>query len=221
MTVSATRLLLNGSSVFVSASIPDSRRWHGDFDPLAVTDAVVAVARAVLAGGGRLVTAAHPTIAPLLLYVAAEQPPSSEPLVVVYQSDAFRDVLPDATLRFEEQGIGTVIHTAAAEGEPPDPSKAPKSLELMRRQLLASEPLAAGIFIGGMSGIPREHALFRSVRPDAPTYALGRPGGEASQLVGSSPAHLRELLATSDLYPAVARAVVADIAERMLGTREA
>lgn len=221
MNESATRSLLDGGSVFVSASIPDSRRWHGDFDPLAVTDAVVAVARSVLASGGRLVTAAHPTIAPLLLYVAAEQPPSGDPRVVVYQSDAFRDVLPDATLRFEEQGVGSVIHTAAVEGEPPDPSQAPESLELMRRQLLEFEPLVAAIFIGGMSGVPREHALFRSVRPDAPTYALGRPGGEARQLVGSSPAHLRELLATGDIYPAVARAVVADIGERMRGIPKA
>ena len=212
MTESGSLPSLAGGSVFVSASIPDAERWQGVFDALAITDAVVSVARAVLASGGRLVTAAHPTIAPLLLYVAAEQPPSLEPLVVVYQSDVFRDVWPQATLRFEEQRVGTVIRTPAVDGEPADPRRAPRSLELMRQRLLADDSLVAAVFIGGMEGIPREHALFREAHPGAPTYALAKPGGEASVLVAASPPLLHEVLATEDIYPAVARAIVADIA---------
>ncbi|GAB3077536.1 hypothetical protein GCM10027053_47500 [Intrasporangium mesophilum] len=202
-------------SVFVSASIPDPARWTGQFDPLAITDAVVSVARTVLASGRRLVTAAHPTIAPLLLYVAAEQPPSAEALVVVYQSEVFEAFWPRATHRFQEQGVGTVIRTPRVGNEPPDPRHAPMSLELMRQRLLTNEPLVAAVFIGGMGGIPDEHALFRETHPDAPTYALAQPGGAAATLVDASPRQLQDILATENIYPAVARAIVADIASRL------
>lgn len=52
------------------------------FDALEVTDAVVAAGRSFLALDGVLVTAAHPTIALLLLYVAAEFPATDERSVV-------------------------------------------------------------------------------------------------------------------------------------------
>jgi hypothetical protein len=198
--------------VFISASIPDPARWRGHFDALAITDAVVSVARAVLASGGRLVTAAHPTIAPLLLYVAAEQPPSPEPLVVIYQSEVFEAIWPPATHRFEDQRVGAVIRTPTVGDEPPDPRYAPRSLALMRQRLLTEEPLIAAIFIGGMNGIPLEHALFKETHPAAPTYALAQPGGEAKALVHASPSVLHDILATENVYPTVARAIVADIA---------
>ena len=211
MTVASEVNQLASKSVFVSASIPDPNRWEGDFDALEITDAVVAVAREVLSRGGRLITAAHPTIAPLLLYVAAELPPTSEPLVVVYQSAVFDVILPEATLRFEAEGVGSVVRTAAVEGEPPDPSQAPESLDLMRRQMLTDEAPIAAVFIGGMAGIPVEHDLFRELRPEYPTYALGHPGGEARSLVDSSPSAVRDLLADGDVYPAMARAILDDI----------
>lgn len=214
MIESGARPSLVGGSVFVSASIPDPERWPGRFDALAITDAVVSVARIILASGGRLVTAAHPTVAPLLLYVAAEQPPSAEPLVVVYQSEVFQDVWPRATFRFEEQGIGTVVRTPRVGDEPPDPRYAPRSLALMRQRLLSEEQLIAAIFIGGMSGIPLEHAQFKQAHPDAPTYALAQPGGEAGALVDESPSAVRDILARGDVYPVVARAISADIAAR-------
>lgn len=211
MTVASTPSLAGGA-VFVSASIPDSGRWRGDFDPMAITDAVVSVARAVLASEGKLVTAAHPTIAPLLLYVAAEQSPASEPLVIVYQSEVFEDIWPSATRRFEEQHVGTVVRTPRIDDEPADPVRAPNSLELMRRMMFTEQHLLGAVFIGGMEGVPREHALFAELRPHAPTYALARPGGEAATLVDASPPALREVLANENVYPAIARVIVADIA---------
>lgn len=215
MTESNALRSLAGGSVFVSASIPDPARWGGEFDALGITDAVVSVARTVLGSGGRLVTAAHPTIAPLLLYVAAEQAQSTAPLVVVYQSEVFQAVWPSATLRFEEQRVGTVIRTPTVGDEPPDPRHAPRSLTLMRQRLLTEEPLVAAVFIGGMDGIPLEHDLFRETHPDAPTYALARPGGAAADLVDASPPGLREVLAVENVYPTVSRAIVADIAARL------
>ena len=207
---------LIGRTVFLSASIPDPNRWDGEFDSFEITDAVVALARAVLSAGAVLVTAAHPTIAPLLLYVAAELPRTDDARVVVYQSAVFDSILPEATLRFEADGVGTLIRTPASGHEPPDPARAPESLAVMRRQMLTdAEPIAA-IFIGGMAGIPAEHALFKDLQPGRPTYPVGYPGGEARTLAEASDSPLRSILANGMIYPSVGRSIVNDIARHYL-----
>jgi SLOG cluster3 family len=202
---------LDGRAVFLSASIPDPVRWAGEFDPLEITDAVVAIGRAVLSAGALLVTAAHPTIAPLLLYIAAELPPTEAPRVLVYQSAVFDAILPEATLRFEAEGVGRLIRTEAAAGEPPDPAQAPESLAIMRRQMLTEAQPSAAIFIGGMAGISAEHALFHELLPDKPTYPVGFPGGEARALAEESDSRLRSLLIEGTIYPTLGRAIVSDI----------
>ncbi|CQD20996.1 hypothetical protein BN1232_05112 [Mycobacterium lentiflavum] len=205
---------LAGRTVFLSASIPDSARWSGPYDPLEITDAVVAIGRATLSAGARLVTAAHPTIAPLLLYVAAELPERARSLVIVYQSAVFDGRMPEAVSRFSDERIGTIIHTPAAPGEPPDPTRAPKSLAVMRSQMLTETRPDAAIFIGGMYGIPEEFALFTERRPANPTYALGFPGGAARGLAETLDSPLRELLLGGTVYPTIARAIVDDIEHR-------
>jgi hypothetical protein len=207
---------LAGRAVFLSASIPDPDRWEGDYDALEITDAVVAIGRAILSAGAVLVTAAHPTIAPLLLYVAAELPPSDDPRVLVYQSSTFNPIMPEATLRFEAEGVGTLIRTPAVVGEPPDPAQAPQSLAIMRRQMLTETQPAAAIFIGGMAGIPDEHALFNDLLPRSPTYPLGYPGGESRILAEASESPLQELLVTGTVYPTLGRAIVSDIVQHSL-----
>lgn len=202
---------MQGSTVFVSASIPDPSKWQGDFDPFGITDAVVAVARVVLRNGGKLVTAAHPTIAPLLLYVGAEQLEEKEQQIVVYQSAVFKSILPEATKRYEKDGIGSIIWTDQIDAEPADPALAPRSLKHMRNQMLTESKPVAAVFIGGMSGIPDEYSLFHRLQPGAPTYAIGRPGGEAQTLVDKSPVRLRRELAESEVYSTVARHIVDDL----------
>jgi hypothetical protein len=198
-------------SVFVSASIPDPRRWDGEFDALEITDAVVARARTFLTAGFRLVTAAHPTIAPLLLYVAAEFPSESGERVAVYQSDLFADVLPVATRRFEADGVGRLIWTAAAKGDLPEPGAWDDSLSVMRRQMLGETEPVAACFVGGMEGIQTEYSLFTELFPEHPTYPIGRPGGEARTLVGSRDSTLTDQLANNGTYPALWRAVILDL----------
>ncbi len=202
---------LGGQTVFLSASIPDPSRWDGFFDPLEITDAVVSVARAVLSAGAVLVTAAHPTIAPLILYVAAELPDRAEHYVVVYQSAAFDDVLPEATRRFEAEGVGEIIRTPAVGNELADPTRAPESLAVMRRQMLTETQPAAGIFIGGMAGIPDEYSMFSELLPGRPKYAFGFPGGESRALAESSQSPLRDQLRDGSVYPTLARAIIDDI----------
>jgi SLOG cluster3 family len=208
--------VVDGAPVFVSASIPDPARWQGPFDALEITDAVVALARSFLTAGARLVTAAHPTIAPLLLYVAAELPGVARGRIVVYQSEVFEDVLPPATRRFEEEGFGELVWTSAAPGETPDPDNRAESLYVMRRQMLAETEPQAAVFVGGMAGIIDEWKLFAADRPGSPRYPLGYPGGEARRLaetrLGEAPTDaLDGLLTSSSLYPAVWRAVLGDL----------
>lgn len=205
---------LSGLSVFLSASIPDESRWQGSFRALEITDAVVALTRAVLQRGGRLVTAAHPTIAPLMLYVAAENDLAISNPVVIYQSAVFDPILPEATLRFEAAGIGRIVRTAAIANEPPNPALAPRSLEHMRREMMTTEAPAAAVFIGGMDGISAEYKMFRELRESSPTYAFGQPGGAAGELVLKSPQHLTSMLTSSTVYPVLCRKVLDDLAGR-------
>lgn len=205
---------LQSMNIFISASIPDPKRWKGEFDTFGITDAVVALARAVLQNGGTLVTAAHPTISPLLLYVAAEQLQEHDHRILIYQSKAFESILPEATRRYEEDGIGKIIWTNKIRNDPADPAKAVRSLARMRSQMLEETQPVAGVFIGGMRGIPAEYKLFHKIMPNAPTYAFGRPGGEAKNLVDRSPSHLCRELACSDIYPTVVRHIIADLVHK-------
>ncbi len=202
---------LRDKKVFLSASIPDPERWAGDFAPLEITDAVVALAKAVIAAGGHLVTAAHPTIAPLLLYVAAEMDGVKD-RITVYQSELFGEMLPTATRRFEADGIGTLIWTPATEGDRPQLGHCDASLRVMRETMLSQSQPSAAVFIGGMEGIHHEFDLYRELVPGRPVYAAGAPGGAARSLAARSDVEMQDVLASGTVYPALWRAVCADIA---------
>lgn len=208
---------LDGKRVFISASIPDPSRWDGEFDALEITDAVVSLARALLTAGAKLVTAAHPTVAPLLLYVAAELPDVPRGSIVVYQSQLFTNVLPPATRRFEEEGFAELVWTPAVAGEGPDPTNRSESLDIMRHKMLAETDPDAAVFIGGMSGIRDEFELFEEICPGRPRYALGIPGGVARLLANegsTEDAALNASLRSSRIYPSVWRQVVDDLRDR-------
>ena len=199
-------------AAFLSASIPDPHRWSGEYDALAITDAVVALARAFLTAGWQLVSAAHPTIAPLLLYVAAELQGEGERRVSIYQSALFEDVLPTATRRFEADGIGTVVWTEAVEGDKPVVDEWHASLKVMRQQMLLETEPDVALFVGGMDGIPDEYALFGQLRPGSPRYALGGPGGAAREIaLQDVRTPLQDDLAHGVVYPALARRILLEV----------
>jgi hypothetical protein len=207
---------LAGLTVFLSASIPDPDRWEGQFHPLEITDAVVAAARAVLSSRGRLVTAAHPTIAPLLLYVAGEFPMMNRqpPPILVYQSRLFEDMLPRETYDLVDRGLGEMRWTDRVPGDDPHPTKWNESLALMRHEMLAeTEPIAA-VFIGGMEGITEEYELFRELRPGRPMYPIAAPGGETRAVLRDGGAALDVSTLSGVIYPSLFRAVVRDIGRR-------
>jgi hypothetical protein len=205
-------------AVFVSASIPTVKRYSGQFDAFEITEAVVALARVFLTAGYCIVTAAHPTISPLLFYVAAELPEEQQgdrnDRVLVYQSRLFEDRLPASTKRFETEGVGRVIWTPATPGEEPIAGRWHRSLRTMRREMLASSQPVASCFVGGMLGIIREHRMFRAMFPGRPSYAVGYPGGVARALTRRNDAVLNAFLESGNRYPSLWRAVVSDLEER-------
>lgn len=200
--------------VFISASIPDEERWETPFDPYEITDAVVAFTRALLTAGATLVTAAHPTIAPLILNVARELPglEGERNRVRLYQSSLFQGRLPDATLILMEESFVTIKWTPKHPDDQPIHGEWDASLETMRRTMFR-RPLVGAVFIGGMDGIVTEHRMLTKMNRDVSLYPVHAPGGAAAGLPISTELD-RELphsLADSRLYPHLADRVIEDL----------
>ncbi len=122
--------------VFLSASIPDPRRWVGEYDVFEITDAVVAAVRAVFTASGRLVCAVHPTIAPLLLNVGSAFPleEREKPLVLIYQSRFFEEAIVPETKQLElRPGLGLIRWTSVREHVDPT-QRRQESLSLCGRR---------------------------------------------------------------------------------------
>lgn len=177
--------------VFLSASIPDRRRWEGEFDPLEITDAVIACVAAIWTAGGKILCGGHPAITPLLLRAARDFETvaergwnrDTEPLVTIYQSELYGNLIPGETLRLQAEGLGRLEFVPAVPGDLPEPGKNTASLARMRAAMLAKEhDPAFAIFVGGMEGIRIEYREFRGQFGERPVYAFGAPGGEAREL---------------------------------------
>lgn len=197
---------LNNHHVFLSASFPSGVRARAfpPADPAAVTDAVTAVARAVLGANGRLVFGGHPTITPLVLLVAASR--GSQNRVDVFQSQWFEHEIPEETLRLEELGFGRIHWTGAG-------ASLAASLQTMREEMFTQAQPVGAVFIGGMEGILDEWELFTRLAAGRPRLPVATPGGAAAQLVEQSdlPPELAAEL-SSPHYPALARRLVEHLA---------
>jgi hypothetical protein len=207
-------LSLRGKRVFLSASIPAKER-AARFRRIPdasvfITEAVIALARAVLSHGGTLVMGAHPTISPLVMQVAAEyRPPAPredeesswkrssefvrempEPQIVVYQSKVFEGRVPDETLFLGRMGYAKIAWTERVDKERFSKRKsapiAPKSLELMRRQMIEETRPDAMVCAGGMEGTEEEARIFSELRSDRPIFVLESTGGAAAILEGKA-----------------------------------
>jgi len=226
----APRRPLRGHHVFLSASIPDRKRWTGDFDPLEITDAVVMSASAIWTAGGKILSGGHPAITPLLLRVARNfhrtaeenQATPGDPLVTVYQSLLYQHLVPEETKRLETAGLGRLKFIEAQPGDDPQHGRNTASLELMRDAMLAPEndPVLA-IFIGGMEGIRDEYDKYGRSYEKRPVYPIGAPGGEArtlaKELLDAEPDRriLRTELLNSAEYGALMDDILADAAAGM------
>lgn len=213
--------------VLLSASFPSGLRAEG-FPPARqaeIADAVVAIARAVFAGNGRLVFGGHPTITPLVLMVASEaeygratETPEDGHLVVVYQSRLFAPLVTDETLSLERLGRGTIRWTDADEGESPTGDlRHLRSLDILRRAMVEETRPIAAFFVGGMEGVVDELELLRSLLPTVLAFPLGAAGGAAGMLAaqGDIPEALSTRLHGSHRYPAVVHEALSLVSRRL------
>lgn len=219
---------LENKTIFLSASFPQPERDERYFktaNPLDITDAVIAVARAVFSRKGKLVFGGHPTISPLILSVGEEFISFFEktylPIVYIYQSKYFETVISEYTQKLVEKGIGDKIRWVKAVDNDRE-----KSLYVMRKTMLNESNPVAGIFIGGMEGIEDEFELFTSFLKNRPVYCIGSVGG-ASEILAERILKneillgfeykevTREALLKFNVYPTLVKAVISDLREKL------
>lgn len=202
---------LSNHAILLSASFPSGERFR-PYEPGSISDAVVAIARGVLAADGRLVFGGHPTITPIVLLIASELGITRR--VVVYQSELFLNQITPEVRALEQRGFGT-IRWVKARAEAPAEGRE-KSLLLLRRLMLReSEPLGA-FFVGGMEGITDEWRLTHEYSRAVLRFPIGRPGGAARRLAegarDSGPLAAR--MAESELYPVLVHDALMLLTER-------
>lgn len=215
---------LENKTIFLSSSFPQSERDERYFktaNPLEITDAVIAVARAVFSRKGKLVFGGHPTISPLILSVGEEFISFFEeaylPIVYIYQSKYFKTVISEYTKKLIEKRIGDKIRWTPAVDNDRE-----KSLALMRGKMLDDTDPIAGIFIGGMEGVEDEFKLFTSFFENRPVYCIGSVGGASKILAERILKNkilfgfeykevTREMLLEFNVYPTLLKAVISDL----------
>jgi hypothetical protein len=168
---------------------------------LRIETAVTALARAVFCSGGQIVFGGHPAISPHVAMVAAEYFPPSIPggeksddadrpytqPIIVFQSEAFKDAIVEDVKVMERLGQAKICWTESVDGERFEPALAgvkqcPKSLQLMRRRMVACRNLVAMVCIGGMDGIFDEYEVYAESSRFRPPYVLTSTGGASAIL---------------------------------------
>src|ERR1051326_4399648 len=136
-----------GDIVFVSASVPSRPGWTEEARPSEIEEAIVSLARAVFARGGRLLFGGHPSVSFLISSVAGEyfEPDPSRLIrpVITFQSELFRPFLPDETWLLYRMGWSSIEWTPARYvGRDPDRSG---SLRAMREVMLLGQDLPENV----------------------------------------------------------------------------
>lgn len=195
---------LCGQAILLSASVPALERadiYKRIETAEAIEEAVVSVARAVFSEGGTLVFGGHSTISPLVALVVREyltprvaerfqdhrESEVTSPQVEIYQSEAYRERITEATQRLKQQPSATIhwikaVGGEVAESDVRDRPQAPKSLLHMRLEMINRIDLAGMVCIGGMEGVEEEAKLFHERWKNLPIYALKSTGGATSKL---------------------------------------
>jgi hypothetical protein len=187
-----------GDIIFLSASVPHRDPWKRDARPTEIEEAIICIARAVFARGGRLLFGGHPAISPLVASVAGEyfaiDPARSVRPIVTFQSEFFRGSVPDRTWDMVRMGWSAIEWTPAVLDD------RARSLAIMRNWMLLGadtprdiidrnelRPPRAMVAVGGMEGVRDEAAMFLRHRAEWPgahrVYAFRSGGGAAARLL--------------------------------------
>lgn len=234
-------------ALFLSASVPrqrehenanidaDTRRYLDDRHPgwqprlaAAIADEQPRqIARAVswfckfaLTREYTLVFGGHPAISSMVLEIARNYTPNDDKIrIIIFQSEFYRPAFTSAAKDLARWPHGAMLVTPAEAGG------AVPSLTRMRATMFGCPTLAAGVYIGGMSGVIEESRAF--VAAPAPgaanrrRYAIGATGGTARFLLEVDPdAHsgsgrdpdLTRALADPGSYPALMTRIFDDLA---------
>lgn len=184
--------------IFLSASIPDRAPYMENSDPLLIREAVLALV-AVMVRKRELVFGGHPAISPLVEHAARTL--KSLDNVYIYQSRWFEDMIPGVAKKFEN-----LVWTERGNNRD-------ESLRIMRQEMIRSRPFCAGVFIGGMEGIPEECRIFKSLHPGKPVFPVASTLGAAQQLLeteGPQDIAIREALKTNNRYRELFRTIFED-----------
>jgi hypothetical protein len=198
---------LHDVPIFLSASFPsdDERGRRFPADPGIVGDAVAAVSVAILRSGARIVSGLHPTISPLLLFICDQS--HWHHRLEIYQSERYRDKIPEETWRLTEMGFGALHFT-------PSVGDLEEDLQAMRHELLDKTRPGAAIFIGGMEGILKEWEM--CIERGIFCLPVPASGGAAAQLSEPDVADPESrLLLTSQSFALVGREIVRLIRDRI------
>jgi hypothetical protein len=215
--------------LFLSASVPHRSEWLADARPIEIEEAIISLARAVFARGGRLLFGGHPSISPLVAAVAGEyfavDPSRQVRPVITFQSKFFAEKdLPNKTWEMYRMGWADIEWTPIVMRK--GVAHRDDSLERMRNgmllnpQLLASDPEAqkaikriklsapkAMVAIGGMEGVAEEAGVFlecRKMWPELNSVATKLPGVYPFKSGGGAASRLVEAPETFEnrLWPA-------------------
>jgi SLOG cluster3 family len=203
--------LLHGTPIFLAASKPNRELDTYQLMIREIDEAVLSLCRAVFSEGGRLIYGGHPSISPLIATVAAEyfrpQPGNPLPPVLIYQSEAYANVIPQTTRLLEEMGYARIhwIERFGTDEYVAGGPHCPNSLEKMRVAMLQN-PLVvpvAMVSIGGMGGVLNEARMFLGVNPGQ-IYILRTTAGATAylvtRLVAERPEWGRRLNVLEDLF---------------------
>ena len=175
--------------VFLSASVPDREPFVGDYDAIAIREAILSLVT-VTVRERELVFGGHPAVSPLVEHASRSLGAIDQ--VHIYQSRFFENVIPAVAKEFPN------LHwteKAGAEG-----GTRSESLEVMRREMIGSRDFCAAVFIGGMEGIFDELRLFKELHPGCPIIPIGSTGGASKMLLnqGEGPQDAESLFLLRD-----------------------
>ena len=180
--------------IFLSASIPDRPPYNQNSDPIAIREAILALI-AVAARERLIVFGGHPAISPLVEHAARSLHALDN--IIIYQSEWFRNVIPP-----EAKAFPNLKWTPAARDRD-------ESLEIMRREMIGSQPFCAAVFIGGMEGILDEYRIFRQVHANSLLLPLASTTGAThavwESVEGPRDARIRDALLHERKYRSLFR----------------
>lgn len=166
------------NAVFLSASVPDPQRTpnYADCDPMAIRDAVVALAMETLKRDVPLVFGGHPSITVFLSRWAERTDRVDH--VILYQSLFFEDKFPP-----EIRTIPNLHLVNRVEGDQND------NLAHFRRTMIEKNEIGMGVFMGGMGGLKEERDMLEKYHPNAILMPLRYLGGQTHKLFENDPLH--------------------------------